>query len=225
MKTPIHLDFISHQAAKFAVMNYHYSRRMPCGLLYRYGVWENNSFIGCVIFGRGTNKHLGKPWQLKQTQICELVRVALKTHDTPTSKIVMTAVRLLKKHNTRLEAIVSYADLDQNHIGVLYQACGWHFLGKVDSGLSFIIHGKQVHNRTLENTYWGPRRLQWFKNNVDPNATSKRSSRYKYIYRYNKNINIESQPYPKACQVGDGNHQLHSGGATPTDTLQHYAEA
>ena len=36
----------SYGAAKYAVMNWHYSRRMPVSPLVRYGVWEDDEFVG-----------------------------------------------------------------------------------------------------------------------------------------------------------------------------------
>ena len=59
----------SHEAAKYAVMNWHYSKTMPIGKLVKYGVWENDKFVGCVIFGRGASPHIGDLYGLKQNEI------------------------------------------------------------------------------------------------------------------------------------------------------------
>ncbi len=46
MRNGLHLDFCSHEAAKYAVMRWHYSRRMPKSKLVRIGVWEDEKFVG-----------------------------------------------------------------------------------------------------------------------------------------------------------------------------------
>jgi hypothetical protein len=52
----------SHDAAKHAVMNWHYSRAMPTGKFVKLGVWEDSRFIGAVLFGRGPARQLGNPF-------------------------------------------------------------------------------------------------------------------------------------------------------------------
>ena len=73
----LRLDWCSYNAAKYAVMNWHYSKTMPVGKLVKIGVWEDCQFIGVVIYGRGANKSLGSQFKINQIQSCELVRVAL----------------------------------------------------------------------------------------------------------------------------------------------------
>ena len=84
----LHLDWADHEAAVYAVMHWHYSQAMPTGRLIKVGVWEAGKFMGVVLFGRGANAQIGSPYDLKQTEICELVRVALRPgHATPVSRI------------------------------------------------------------------------------------------------------------------------------------------
>ena len=84
-KVDLKLDWCSHEAAKYAVEKWHYSHSMPKSKLVKIGVWENRQFIGVIIFGSGASPQIGKPYQLRMTQICELVRVALHKHQSPVS--------------------------------------------------------------------------------------------------------------------------------------------
>ena len=54
----LRLDWCSYKAAKHAVMNWHYSKTMPIGKLVKIGVWEDDKFIGVVIFGLGASAPL-----------------------------------------------------------------------------------------------------------------------------------------------------------------------
>lgn len=46
--TDLRLDFCSHEAAKHAVLRWHYSRAMPAAKLVRIGVWEDGRFVGAM---------------------------------------------------------------------------------------------------------------------------------------------------------------------------------
>jgi len=77
----LHLDWCSYDAAKYAVHNWHYSERMPSGKLLRIGVWEDDDFTGVIIYSRGAAPNIGSPYDMEQTEICELTRVALTDHN------------------------------------------------------------------------------------------------------------------------------------------------
>ena len=121
-KVDLKLDWCSYEAAKFAVEHWHYSKCMPIGKLVKIGVWEDNKYIGAVIFGYGNNQFQGVAYGLVQTQICELLRIALTEHKTPVTKISSIALKMLKQSNKGMRLVVSYADPEQGHNGAIYQA-------------------------------------------------------------------------------------------------------
>lgn len=123
--TSLHLDWCTYEAARYAVEHWHYSRSLPTPPLVKIGVWESGRFIGCVLFGRGANNNMYKPYGLTVTEACELVRVALHRHVAPVSKIVGIALRFLRKSNPGLRLVVSYADPNEGHTGAIYQAMNW----------------------------------------------------------------------------------------------------
>src|SRR5688572_27900813 len=110
-------------------MRWHYSRRMPRCKLAKIGAWEDGRFIGAVVFGRGATPNIGSPFGLDQTEVCELVRVALRDHRAPVSQIMAEARRKLRETSPGLRVIVSFADTAQDHHGGIYQADNWIYLG------------------------------------------------------------------------------------------------
>jgi hypothetical protein len=173
------LDFCSFEAAKYAVMNWHYSKAMPAGKLVKVGVWENKKFIGAVIFGRGANQFVPKSLGLKVTECCELVRVALNKHISPTTKIVSIALKMLKKVNEGIKTVFSYADwTNQKHKGIIYKAGNWkrHGIRSSEGGHFLDKNGRIVHNRTL-NAKYGT------KSNY-PNEYVKAPVQEKYFFTY-----------------------------------------
>lgn len=162
MSADLRLAGCSRKAAEFACVNWHYSGKIPAGKLVTVGVWEAGSFIGAVVFGRGANNNIGTRYRLGQTEVCELVRVALKSHRAPVTRIVAVALRLLRQQSPGLRLIVSYADPAQGHVGGIYQGGNWLYAGASQAQRELVINGADVHKRSA-GSRWGtasPERLR-----------------------------------------------------------------
>lgn len=201
--------FCSFEASKWAVEHWHYSEVMPVGKTVKVGVWEDDVFIGCVIFSRGANNNLGKMFNLKQTQVCELTRVALNQHKTFVSEILAKAIKFLKENSPEMKAIVSYADTEQGHKGAIYQATNWIYLGKTKGSKEFVYHGKRHHAKTVYSMYGrGSQNVEWLKKNVDSNASEYfTQGKHKYIFALNKKVRKElmkyNKKYPETADDGE----------------------
>lgn len=206
------IDWASHDAAKFACEKWHYSQCLPTGKLVKVGVWENSKYIGVVIFGRGASPHLGSKFNLNQTEVCELVRIALTNHETPVSRIMAIALRFLKKSNIGLRLAVSFADPNQGHHGGVYQANNWIYTGTSGQTTEVFIDGRWRHMRGA-----------FYKMNKDT-PTRSVPGKHRYIMPLDKDMEAFiiglSKPYPKRVTKANSGDQSESGGAVPTDTLQ-----
>jgi len=148
-KPKLKIDWASHESAKYACTNWHYSKCVPVGKLVKVGAWEDGKYIGVVIFGRGATPNLGKPYNLKQKECVKLVRIALTSHATPVSKIVKYALIFLKNNSPGLRLVVSFADQSQGHHGGIYQAGNWVYNGAGSPANFYMIHGKLTHPRSI----------------------------------------------------------------------------
>lgn len=194
----------SHQAALYAVEHWHYSRRLPRAGLFIRGVWEDGKFIGVVIFSRGATATIGSPYGLKQTECVELTRVALDTHKSPVTQIVAAALKDLKRSNPGLRLVVSYADPMQGHLGGIYQAGNWVYVGQNKAAPEFIIRGQQMHMRTIHSKGW-KQSLAWLRENVDPNTERVEiMPKHKYLMPLDRamrrQIEVLRLPYPHAVE-------------------------
>ena len=97
MKPKLRLDWATHKAAKYACENWHYSKCVPKSKLAKIGVWEDGKFVGCIIYGVGATSDLVKRYGLNKNEGCELVRIALKDHFYPVSKMLSISFKILKK--------------------------------------------------------------------------------------------------------------------------------
>jgi len=212
----LRLDWCSHEAAKYAVENWHYSKVMPVGKLVKIGVWEENKFIGVVIFGRGACAHIGRPYKISQTAGCELVRIALQGHSSPVSRIVAIAIKFLRVNSPGLRLVISYADPEQGHHGGIYQAGNWLYCGRSQSQSAVIYNGKVMHKKSAMGRF----------GTIKGMKKSPITWKHKYLFALDsimqKQIMSLSKPYPKRG-TGETDNAAHSraqtGGASPTVPL------
>ena len=142
----------SIKGIKYACLNYHYAKSIPVNVL-GYNVYNDKSdWCGVILYGTGANNHIATQYNLKQGEVIELVRMALNGKQESTSKALSISLKLIKKDVPLCKMIVSYADKDQNHAGIIYQATNWIYTGvsmenKTDA--SFVISGKRIHGKTI----------------------------------------------------------------------------
>jgi len=211
--TELKLDWCSHEAAKYAVEHWHYSRTMTKSRNNNIGVWEDGQFIGAVIFGYSISPQIGKAFGLEQTQLTELKRVALRSHITPVSRIISISLMMLKKKNPGLRLVVSFADSEQGHNGGIYQAGNWIYIGSSQVEQRFI--GGKWRNDV-------PANRMKLANVIKRLAPPK----YKYLMpldnEMRKQIEPLRKPYPKRGRGEIDNapqSNEETGGASPTRPL------
>lgn len=210
-KADLRIDWATHAAAKYACDNWHYSGCLPAGKLVKVGAWESGKFIGVVLFGRGANNRMAQAYALGQDQACELVRIALTSHDTPVSRIAAQAMRFLKRQSEGLRLIVSYADPKQGHHGGIYQAGNWIYSGKSKAQRELIINGKFTHKRSAHAKYGtaSPERITAMSGAKVEFAPIE----WKHIYLMPldkdmaKQIQHLSKPYPKRVKQATADDQ------------------
>lgn len=214
------MDWATRESAKYAVEHWHYSGCFPVGKLVCVGAWEDKRYIGAVLFGRGAGPQVARYFNVKQTEMAELVRVALRQHVTPTSRIVAIALKILYRLCPGLKFVVSFADYtNQQHYGILYQAGNWIYLGQ-SKAKHLIIDGVERHSRLQLRGY----------RQKHPKAIityTDEQIKYRYVYPFNaefrRQFESEAQPYPKRAGSIENDAtdiQSDQGGATPTSALQ-----
>lgn len=155
----LRLDWCDHDAAKYACVHWHYSESTPTPPVVRIGVWEREQFVGVVLFSRGNSVHIGAPYDLDKTEVCELTRVALTTHDATVSQIVSRAIHMLKVQSPGVRLLVSFADPARGHHGGIYQAMNWTYEGTNSPTKMYrdkagrVWHSRQVSERGYNKQY------------------------------------------------------------------------
>ena len=199
MDINLKVDYCSRKAALYAVERWHYSKCLPGCDLVTIGVWENDKFIGAVIYGRGACPHLCEPYNLKPDQVCELTRVALNNHKTEVTKIISLSIKLLKRICPLLKLVISFADMNQDHVGTIYQAGNWIYSGISKSTPLFFYKGRWMHQRQLGS-------LKGMTSKTFKGRKKKIKDKLRYLMPLDKKIRKQvlklALPYPKKCPSG-----------------------
>jgi hypothetical protein len=213
----LRLDWCSFKAASFACRHWHYSRSLPAAKRVQIGCWEDGHFVGAIVFSRGACPNIAAAFGLTQTAVCELTRVALGQHETPTSRIVAIALRMLRRQSPGVKLIVSYADPQHGHHGGIYQALNFLYVGLTHREACLRVGGLVLHARTVSSRY-GSRSVAWLREHVDPHAERiVFPAKHKYVFPFDaavrEQIQRHVQPYPRRERA---NEVLISGTAAPT---------
>ena len=119
--------------------------------LFKEGKFGIPEMIGVCIYTRPAGPSAGQSYYPQNPdKVLELRRLCL-IDDTPKnaeSYFVGWTLRWLKK-NTDWEFVLSYADEEQGHTGVIYRASNFKYLGKTSPGKTLEVDGKKFHIRTL----------------------------------------------------------------------------
>lgn len=217
----LNLKVIRHDTAKMACEKWHYSHMIPSGDLCPFGVWENDEFIGTIIFSFPATPAHCKTYGIKYNEILELSRVALKNHKTPVSRIISIATKLVSRFRPKLKLILSYADTAQNHVGAIYQASNWIYVGVGGPRHLPKLNGKFIHERQLSHMV---KKGQVKREDCEWIEAKPKHKYLKPLTEEMKNKILPfKQPYPKCVSskgdVASANH-AEEAGSSPSDTLQ-----
>lgn len=183
------------KAITYACKNFHYSKSVPA-VQYAFNIYNGeNEWCGVILYGGGANNNLPKSFNLNAGEVLELTRVALNGKQECTSMAVAMSLRELHKIDPLCKIVVSYADHRQHHLGTIYQATNWIYLGKsITNDTQYFYKGKWTHERTINAQ---ANRAQLKKTL----PKRKNSNKFKYIYVFNKKERkkwlAQALPYPK----------------------------
>ena len=188
----------SHEAVKYACIKFHYARRVPANYSYAYNIYnDSEDWCGCIVFGIGSTVNIARFIGAESGTCLELQRVALngKQGHNATSRAVSMAMRETKKDAVLLKCLFSYADTGQGHIGTIYQATNWLYLGIRQTGM-YEKDGILYHIRTV-----GDRMKNKPKAGYGGYRYVKSSGKHLYVYPYDlilkESLLARAKPYPK----------------------------
>ena len=133
------------------------------------------------------------------------------------------------KKSPKLRLVISYADTNQKHLGIIYQASNWIYAGMTPNSKAILVpngrvyHSRMIRKRQSEILIWSHNKIRdkWAIDNCKEMILL---GKHRYLYPLDeamrKQIEPLSKPYPKRQPVEVISNQGNDGGSTPTLPLQ-----
>jgi len=189
------VSLITREEAKPFILNIHYAHRMP-SISYAFGLFDNDELIGVCTYGKPASYTLcnGVCGKENSKYVWELNRLVLKyNRQNEASYFISRTLKMLPKPMI----IVSYADEEQNHRGIIYQATNFIYTG---------VSPKQKYYKlkTTEETKGYRRRARMSKEKIvkeygiDFVQEYFSSNKYRYVYFIGSKV--EKKRFKKALK-------------------------
>ena len=129
------------------VTSKHYSRRASI-FWSGFALEEGDRIVGIVVYGQPSPPIQRHAFRDRDFRLFELARLVVQTKTkNAASFLVANSLKMLEPKPC---AVVSYADMEQSHCGIVYQATNWVYTGATKShDKAYIVDGKRVHPMTL----------------------------------------------------------------------------
>jgi hypothetical protein len=179
------------------IETWHYSKSIN-GVrdTYCFKLVYQDKIIGAMLYGALGMANCWKKYATTIDGVIELRRLCC-IDDTPKnteSYFIGATLRWLRK-NTDIQCVVSYADPNFNHTGIIYKASNFTFMGITSKGrvIERLSDGKVFHDKTIRTKYKGELKpfAQRLKDELNNGTAIYKTQEGKYIYLYNLNKKIK----------------------------------
>lgn len=119
-------------------------------------MYSGDVLVGACIYGKLGMANAWKRYVDSEDDLLELRRLVL-IDDTPKnteSWFIGKTLQWLKQH-TDVSLIVSYADPNYGHSGIVYQASNFLYIGDTSPGRVIMFNGKKYHDKAVRAKYKG----------------------------------------------------------------------
>ena len=185
------------------IVDIHYAKKFP-PITYLYGLYDENELVGVISYGVCPSDLVcrGICGYEHRKEVIQLNRLVLKyNRKNEASFLVAKSLKMLPKP----AIVISYADTKQNHIGIVYQATNFLYIGLSLKMKEWRIKDSDMHSRTISQQF----SLEEKKSNPDKFYQVYRDRKHRYIYflgnkkqikTYKDKLNYKIEKYPKRNQ-------------------------
>jgi hypothetical protein len=176
------------------IETHHYSKSINgCISDFCFKLVNDGKIIGAMFFGRLAMANAWKKYASRECDVTELRRLCC-IDDTPKnteSFFIGSALRWLRK-NTQIKIVVTYADSEYGHTGIIYKASNFKYAGFVKGARVILHEGKKYHDKAIRTKYKGdlkPFAKRLFEA-LKTGAASyvKTSGKHRYTYQFEKTL-------------------------------------
>lgn len=206
-KTKYEVRQIDYKTAMDLIVKNHYlHRKAPCSQAF--GLFHKTNTdrpIGVITYGTPASRALQKGLCGidEADNVVELTRLWIEdgTEKNAESFLIANSIKLVTK-----EILVSYAEAQQGHLGIVYQATNWIYTGLSDKHVIWTIEGTDnKHSRHIFDSYGGINKAK--KILKDKMIKGERPRKHRYVFFNTSNskrkkeliskLRYKIEPYPK----------------------------
>lgn len=194
---------ISNKETYPFLLEIHYAKRIP-SISFSFGLFLHEELVGVVTYGTPASSTLRKgiAGEAYISKVLELNRLCLKNNlKNEASFLVAKSLKLLPKG----KIIVSFADTEQGHTGIVYQASNFKYFGLSAKRTDWKIKGMEhLHGQTIGDLARGKENRAKYLRELygDRFYLKDRPRKHRYIYITGKKpdysiIKYKQQPFPR----------------------------
>jgi len=189
---------VDRKEAEEFLAKYHYLGTLPAAVTL-YGWILLGKLVGVAAVGSTSSVLGSKSIGCENYRVCELRRFALVSGlEKNSSSMFLSKVIKRLKLEGKYVAMISYADSQAGHTGVIYQACGAKYLGCSKISRIILPDGRVINN--------GRYLFDQIKDNLDKISSSKIdvvSDKHKYVFVLSKDVDGVINGFSKKYPVGN----------------------
>lgn len=139
------------------IEEHHYSGNINgCIADYCFTLKDGGRLIGALFYGRMAMANQWRRFSESEEGVIELRRLVCidETPKNTESYFIGRTLRWLKR-NTNIHTVVSYADTEFGHTGVVYKASNFECLGLSKGAKVIMYQGRRYHDKTIRTKYKG----------------------------------------------------------------------
>ena len=180
---------VSRPEIRDFIQEHHYSKSINgCIADYCYGLFDGGVMIGAMFYGRMAMANQWKKFADDPLKVIELRRLCC-IDDTPKnteSYFIGKTLRLLK-NDWGSGVVVSYADKEYGHSGIIYKASNFNMVAEIPGAKVIFWDGKRYHDKTIRTKYKGELKpfAKRVKDALDRGDAYYKKTKGKFTYIYN----------------------------------------
>ena len=196
--TDYKVEISTYSAIKPFIQKWHYSHSTKglhtsyCFGLFREGKFGMDDMIGAMIYGvpssmegQRTDKYGNESGKVLELNRLCCIDDTLKNTE---SYFISRSLAWLRK-NTPYQVVVSYADPEYGHSGVIYKASNFIHYGMSGTDKVLMVDGKKYHRRTLRKVSPYAETIRQRLEDKDPDVHwNKTCKKHIYIYYLDKRL-------------------------------------
>lgn len=195
---------IPFKLAKEIIVKHHYSHAFPSAEI-NLGFYIDGKLNSVIVYGKSATSKMADSLPGKYLELVRLFSFDWAGKNME-SYCISQSIRHIKNNYSDVKVLVSFADPEQGHTGIVYQATNWLYCGKSQPDEWYIVDGEKIHPRSMVAKYGtrGEKKLTDMGINFERKLLH---GKHRYIYLLGstrtekkflqKNLQYDILPYPK----------------------------